>query len=317
MNLKIFAVPCFGLFANLSFAQDQENQVVEPPSGESPAAQVEAVPSAETRIPGPITDGRISPPAAKPEPIPFKVLSSRTQRMFVSEAPEISGLPQVTGNINVTVQLVEDPGLPDPPEPLPPLPIDSPAVQARIAEARARFKQTKILLVSAKVVDFGKTILSVHPNGQAKEAVTVVSSIDYNDFSGFATFNVGGNGLDGTAQEVRRYSLIMMIFNENTASRKRLAEKSGKPYQALALPEIPDDTGASYVVLEGDNQEALQAIADMHALYRVEGQRMHTSRLAREKAHAERKAYLLAHPAKPEDVSIQFWERNKPVEEGR
>ena len=88
----------------------------------------------DVEIPGPITDGTPSEPAPKPEPIEFTVLSSRTTRLDVKEAPEMPDLPSITGTINVTVQLVEDPNLPDPPPPLPALPPDDPAVVARLAE---------------------------------------------------------------------------------------------------------------------------------------------------------------------------------------
>ncbi|MGL4398565.1 MAG: hypothetical protein ACRCXD_01740, partial [Luteolibacter sp.] len=87
--------------------------------------QENATPAWDVEIPGPIADGTRAEPASKPEPIDLNVLSTRTTRMEVSEAPEMPDLPLVTGTINVTVQLVEDPNLTDPP-PLPALPPDDP-----------------------------------------------------------------------------------------------------------------------------------------------------------------------------------------------
>jgi hypothetical protein len=268
-------------------------------------------PTAATGISGPIADGTPPPAVEKQVPITFAVLNSVTRRVHVTESSEMPELPPVQGIIKRTVQLVADPGLPDPPPPLPPLPIDDAAVQGRLAEARERYKETQILFVSARVLDFERTILDVHPNGEAKESVTVVSSIDYNDFSGFATFSVAGEGEDGT-EEVRQYALIMAINNEIAANMGRFAARDGRTYEAPQLPTLPEGEAPSYVVLEGNNEEALQAIHDMHVLYSVEGDRMNASRIAREKAREERKAYLLANPPKPEDVTVKFWKRSKP-----
>ena len=69
----------------------------------------------DVEIPRPITNGIPSVPAPKPKPIDFKILHSRTTPMDVKEAPEMPDLPPITGTINVTVQVVEDPNLPDPP----------------------------------------------------------------------------------------------------------------------------------------------------------------------------------------------------------
>jgi len=54
----------------------------------------------------------------------------------------------------------------------------------------------------------------------------------------------------------------------------------------------------------------MDLLQGMHDLYRNEGPRMEAAYQARIKAHEERKAYLLANPPKPEDVTIQFWDRN-------
>ena len=53
----------------------------------------------------------------------------------------------------------------------------------------------------------------------------------------------------------------------------------------------------------------MNTLAQVHDLYRKEGVRMEEAFQAREKAHAERKAYLLANPPVPGDVTIRFWKR--------
>jgi hypothetical protein len=103
--------------------------------------QEKLTPQWDVEIPVPIADGTPSQPAPQPEPVDFMVLTSRTRRMDVTEAPEMPDLPPIKGAINVTVQMVKDPGLPDPPPPpLPALPPDDPAVIARMAELRKNYR---------------------------------------------------------------------------------------------------------------------------------------------------------------------------------
>lgn len=261
-------------------------------------------PATETAIPGSIADGSSSPSASQPESIQYQVVSSITKRKFVSESSEMPDLPRVEGVINATIQLVEDPGLIDPPPPLPELPLDDAAVQSRMGEMREEFPETRLLFVSATVMDHQKTVLRCYPNGQATGEVSVVSNVDYNDFSGFGTFNVKGVNRETGAEEIRSYALVMAISNNS--------QKGDESQQAPALPEPPAGPKPLFVVMEGSDAEALQAISDMHALYQVEGTRMREARIAREKTYEERKAYLLAHPPKPQDVTFRFWKRSEP-----
>ena len=53
----------------------------------------------------------------------------------------------------------------------------------------------------------------------------------------------------------------------------------------------------------------------MHDLYRTEGPRMVAAYDARMKAEEERRAYLIAHPPKPKDVTVYFWNRGHPIGE--
>lgn len=129
---------------------------------ENTSPQMETV-SEGTGIHGPIADGQPTEPAPIPEPIEFTVKSTVTQQIFVEESPELTGLPPVRGIINATVQLVEDPGLIDPPPPLPALPPDDPAVLARLEELRQQYQGTELVFVSAEVIDHEKTLLRWYP----------------------------------------------------------------------------------------------------------------------------------------------------------
>ena len=274
------------------------------------AGQEEIPPKWDVEIPHPITDGSPPHPAPKPEPIDFKVLSSRTTRMEVTEAPELSGLPPVKGTINVTVQTVEDPGLPEPEPPLPALPPDDPAVIARLAELRGKYRQTELIFLSATVFDRSRTLLRIHPNGDVKGEITAWSNIDFSHFSGFSSYRV--HNQDGTFSD---YGLLMGIGNADTSRlRKRLANYS-YDYDLPEIPELPDlaISGPSFVVVGGEtNGEAMDTLSQVHDLYRKEGVRMEEAYHAREKASAERYAYLLKNPPVPEDIVIRFWQRDQP-----
>src|SRR5690606_12036343 len=78
---------------------------------------------------------------ARPEaaPINFTVLSSRTWKMDVKEAPPMPGLPPVQGTIDVTVELVARPDLPEPP-PMPDLPPPDPKTIARWEKVRETYR---------------------------------------------------------------------------------------------------------------------------------------------------------------------------------
>jgi hypothetical protein len=259
-------------------------------------------------IPGEISDGETSPPAPLPALPDFKVTSTVVREIEVVEPPPMAGLPPVTGTITTTVHLVENPKLPDPPPPLPPLAVDDPLVQARIAEMSAKYRKTRILFLSATVYDHSRTLLHCYPNGNAGKEITVWSNLDFNHFSGFGTFHV--NGPDG---EVRSYALIMGIGNEDTRRRAALLAKHGMEYDLPEIPALPDDKPAYLIEDASPAPETAQLVEDLHELYRCEGARMEAAYHARIKAEAEQRDYYLAHPPKPKDVTVHFWEREHPV----
>ncbi len=267
------------------------------------------------RIPGEITVGKPDAPAPRPEPLMLKVKNTVTRQMQVEEAPEMAGLPPIKGKIKMTVQLVADPGLVDPAPPLPAMPVTDPAVLARMAEYRAKFRLTKIAFVSASVYEHKRTLISCHPNGDPKHVITAWSNLDFNHFSGFSRFEIKGR--EGVMQT---YDLMMGISDMPGPARVKRLAKAGQIYKAPTPPNLPDlaVAGPAFVVVEGDasDPEAMNLLQGMHDLYRNEGPRMEAAYQSRMKAQAERRAYLLANPPKPEDVTIQFWERATPSAAG-
>ncbi len=229
--------------------------------------------------------------------------------MDVTEAAEMPDLPPIKGRIYVTVQIVEDPGLPDPPPPLPALPPDDPAVIARLKEFRENYRGTELVFVSASVHDHSRTLLRIYPNGNVDGEITAWSNVDFNHFCGFSTFRVKES--DGTFQN---YGLLMGIGSIDTGRMRERLAQHGKDYDEPEIPDLPDlkVNGPAFVVVGGERKgEAMDTLSQVHDLYRKEGVRMELAFHAREKAREERHAYLLANPPVPKDVKIQFWKRAK------
>jgi hypothetical protein len=269
----------------------------------------------DVEIPVPITDGTPVAPVPEPAPIDFEVLDSRTTRMEVTEAPEMPDIPPVTGTINVTVQLVADPKLPDPPPPLPAVANDDPVVIARLAELRETYRGTQLVFLSATVHDGKRTLLRIYPNGRPDGLVEAWSNLDFNHFSGFSSYRVK-DGQDGTTYD---FGLLMGIGNIDTRRWQEIVAARGSEYKGPEIPRIPvmpdlADGGPAFVVVEGEaDSPAMDTLEQIHDLYRVEGARMEAAYHAREKARAERKAHLLAHPPQPDDIVIRFWQRDVPA----
>jgi hypothetical protein len=256
----------------------------------------------------PIADGTPPTSSPLPEAPEFIVLNAQTLQIEATESPEMPDLPPVTGTITVTVQMVEDPKLSDPPPPLPALPPDDPAVLARLEEFSELYQGTQLIWVSATVYDHSRTFLQIYPNGKADEVVAAWSNVDFNHFTGFSSYRV--TEPDGS---IRDYGLLMGVGDNDTAKTREISAQQGQPYVGAEIPESLLDlgiNGPAFVVTEGaSSNEGMKIIAEMHELYRREGFKMETAFRARQTANAERKAYLLANPPDPKDVTIRFWSR--------
>lgn len=268
----------------------------------------------DVEIPAPVVTETPAAPAEESEPIEFVVLSSRTKEMFVREAPEMPDLPPVEGTIKVTVQLVADPGLPDPPPPLPALPPDDPTVAARLEKYREIYRGTELVFLSASVhlesegAKEARTLLRIYPNGRIGESVLAWSNVNFLHLTGQGGYRV--NHADGTYQDV---GFLMGISPLYGGTLRRMALDAG--YKSPSIPELPDlaTAGPTFAVVEGDSDSpAMDVLEQLHALVRKSGDTLKEQYIAREQARAERKAYLLANPPKPKDVTVRFWRRDDP-----
>lgn len=278
--------------------------------GETESAPQAGTAKWDVEIPEPIIETRPLMPAVKPAPIRFEVIHSRTKKVDVVQAPEMHDLPPITGRINFTIQRVEDPGLPDPPKPASRLDANDPKVAEKIAELRENYRGTNLIFISASVYDHKRTLLRIHNGGEDRSEVTAWSNLDLNHFCGHSIYRVK-DAVDGTPYD---YGFIMGIGNENPEMLARLSSQKGWIYEAPEIPQLPDveNGGPAFVLMEGDEASpAMATLEQLHDLYRKEGKRMEADFLAREKAHGERKAYLLANPTKPKDVTIRVWNRKR------
>ncbi|GAA5483945.1 hypothetical protein [Haloferula sargassicola] len=253
-------------------------------------------------------------PAVDPVPIQFDVLTSRTKEVYVQETPEMPDLPPVEGKIKVTIQKVADPGLPDPPPPLPALPPDDPAVIARMEELRETYRGTELIFVSSSVYMETKdspecrTLLRIYPNGQTGNEVVAWTNLNLLHLCGQGGYRL--NLDDGTYQDFGLLMGISPIYIENM--RRLAATHAGREYQEPEIPELPDlaTAGPSFVLVEGDAASpAYATLEQIHDLFRLSGDTIKAQHLAREQARVERKAFLLANPPKPKDVTIRVWRR--------
>ena len=256
-------------------------------------------------IPGTISDGTPSPPALPLVMPDFTVKSTVVREMEVVEAPPMAGLPLVEGTITATVHLVEDPKLPDPP---PPVLLGNPHGSGNFRRPGIHDEWARLVFVSATVYDHSRTLLRCHPNGNVGKEITAWSNLDFNHFGGFSTFEV-----KIAAGGVRCYELMVSVGDENTQQRAALFAQHGRQYAAPQIPVLPDDLPAYVIQDTAPDAEAVQLIEDLHQLYRCEGQRMKAAYQARIKAEAEQRAYFLANPPVPKDVTMNFWERDHPV----
>lgn len=269
----------FLLFTALICVQGFAQEMQTPPAG-----TVAVIPTAP--------EPALTAPAPVQEPPDFEIESTQVKLIEVVEAPPMAGLPPVEGTMTLKVHSVADPGIPNPtpPETQP----KNQETHNDTTEVVEPFVESHLVLISATVYDNSRSLLTFNTDGGT---VSVWSNIDFNHFSGIGNFEA--KGADG---KVRSYNLIMGIGNASSTD----LNESGAP----VIPAIPN--GAPAFVIQSEvkpDAATLMLIEDLHALYASEGSNMAEAAAAREKAEEEKKAYLLANPPKPKDVTVHFWNR--------
>jgi len=248
------------------------------------------------------------PPAVKPD---FQIESTQVKLVDVVESPPMFGLPSVEGTIRLKVHSVADPGLPEPERafsarfPQPDF-SDNPEFLERLAQLEKEQEQNLFVSVSATVFDRNRTRLTCRPlgDGNSHSPAIAWSNIDFNDFRGFGSFKAVGVG-----GEKRSYQLMMFVGNEDTEQRRAWAAAHRIKWDKPEIPILTKGAPAFIIVSQDPDPASVKLIEDLHALYRDQGKEMAEIAVAREKAYQEKKAYLLANPPKPKDVTVHFWKR--------
>jgi hypothetical protein len=236
-------------------------------------------------------------------------------------------LPPIEGTIKMTIQRVANPGLTDPPPPLPSLPPDDPAVLARLQELRETYRGTELVFLSASVhlenegAENARTLLRIYPNGQLGKEVVAWSNVNFLHLTGQGGYRV--NYDDGTQQDMGILMGISPMYGQTMRRMAKQAAQAGREYTEPVIPELPDlaTAGPDFLIIEGDDESpAMDVLEQLHDLFEGSGEKLREQYFAREKARAERKAFLLANPPKPKDVTVRVWRRTptqSPLEESR
>lgn len=211
----------------------------------------------------------------------------------VKDAKVKTKVEHLKGEKSIIIEMIENPGIPDPPSPPPPLTEaqkeairNSPAIQARIR----RQKETKLIFLSATVVDRERTLLRW---SHEKEEYRAWSSIDFNFFRGTNHFKV----------EDSTFLLFMGIGDVSTGdSRVR--------QQTYTYPALKGQ-GARFELIKGDssNSQAMASIEALHTYFQRNKELLKKAFAQREKREAARLEDLRNNPPIPQDTIIKFWPR--------
>ena len=96
-------------------------------------------------------------------------------------------------------------------------------------------------------------------------------------------------------------------MNKKVALLMGLGNKeSDRQLKAMKLQDLAK-SGPAFVVSRGAKSgEVIDIFKQLHTLYRTEGKQMAETDAARVNPHGERKAYLIAHSPKHQDVKKRF-----------
>ncbi len=254
-------------------------------------AHAQAIDASNTtsRILGNIPDGTPPPPQA-PKP-----------RFIVPADDIIDTKVHQQGGRKITVREIAPIALPPPPEAAPPVDITDQALQARIAERRARQPQHQFLYLGANVFRSGvspaRSRVHLWLFGKG-EPVVFWSSADFALIAGIGSF-VGSDGMNR--------SLMMSWGVEDAARKRELHARHGKEYVPPTIPDFPGANATFTIVSGNPDVEALTAIQSLHDLYNNEHARLLTAYQGRERARLQHEADLKANPPKPKDIVIDYW----------
>lgn len=308
-------ISCFALLSLLTPLAGLAGQESDATGNESPEmeAPVEAAESWQVDIPADIQTDAPAEEPQEPDMIDFEVLNSRSEYLYVRQEPEFEDLPLIEGMITLTIQEVENPGLPDPATPATEIITVDPAATALLQEAHEAFNPTDWVFVSATVymkeddADNVRTLLRVCVDGNFDQGGVAWSNINFLHLSNQAGYSV--NLPDGTIQDIGLQMTCHEVYTEG----------NGVDQNSPQIPDVDDlaINGPEFFIVEGGEDGPVKdRLEQIHDLYRKAGQDFKEQFLALEAAREERKAFLLLNPPKPEDVTIRVWSRTEGDKHG-
>ena len=274
----LIAGSCLGLLP----LQAQEAEPAEAAGTASPA------PSGEVTIVGDLPDGTPPPP---PEPKP---------RLVFEPDDIVSTRTKDFRERQVTFQKVA-------PIELPPMPEPTPAVEGAVAQdfsvQPGDLKERQFVFVGASsyvaadAPDRPRSYMRYWPT-PGGEPVGLWINANLLWMTGFAEFE--------TNEKV--YSLLMAISRVDLQRQADIAARFGQEYQAPEMPEFPDETKASFVVVEGNpTEEDMAPIQAMVDLYNSDKERLRIAYEGRLEAAEERARELRENPPEKKNIIIRYW----------
>ncbi len=276
-----------------AFARSQDG-----PSGDTPDPGAVIT---TARILGPIADGT-PPPPAEPKP-EYKIAGSDVLQTTTREQ----------GGRAITIRRIRPIALPPPP----PRPAETTAAvsaeyRQRLDDYRKGHPRSGLMLMGATVYRSGdqapRTLIHLWPEGGG-EAVELWSSADMALIAG---------GINSFRDSAGRSHHLMIVWSDIHVGRLSdiFAPKGGR----CVPPEMPAFPGgeAAFQVVGGQPAAGdLTAIRSLHDIYNSELERLKTAREGRERARAEREAYIKSNPPKPQDITISYWRTETPASDGK
>ena len=176
-----------------------------------------------------------------------------------------------------------------------------PAVRQRLAALLENAPRTEHIYIGATVYRSKdsppRTNASYRPVGGG-EPTTFWSSADFSILTGFSSFL----GSDGKTRS------LTMIWSSRDLDR---ATRFPAQKPAIQIPTFPEGDATFAITSENPSPEAIAAIQSIHDVYNNEFERLQTAYDSRKQAQLQQAAELKAHPPKPKDITLNFW--NTPV----
>ncbi len=178
----------------------------------------------------------------------------------------------------------------------------SPSFQDHIAQMGENSPRTELLRLGVTIYhakDSPPCTLVSYAQGGDEPAVTFWSTANFSLLSGFTSF-IGSDG--------KTRSLMMLWSAVDIDRTAALMARTGRPYQAPTIPELPEGNATFVITSENPSPQALASIQAIHDLYNNEHDRLQTAYQGRQQANLEREAELKAHPPKPRNIVINYWD---------